>query len=173
MMADDPSRAKFLALALPLLPKQHRMAMAMTGNRSRADDLVQDTYLRALKYFRSYQGEDFAAWMAAIMRNLHRDQIHTTLPMDDDDDLSALPDPAPSPEQMILHADRNRHLHDLIAALPEGLREVLVMREFGDLSYAQIAQVLSLPVGTVMSRLSRAREYLRKAWLNIDDESLI
>jgi len=70
--SSDQQTARFRALALPLLGYLHRLALALTANRSRADDLVQETYLRALRYFSSYQGEDFKPWMAAIMRNIHR-----------------------------------------------------------------------------------------------------
>lgn len=170
MMEDEP-RARFRALALPQLPQMYRLALALTGNKTRAEDLVQETYLRALKYFPSYHGEDFRAWMAAIMRNLHRSQF-SAMPMDDDERLAALPDPSPNPEQAMLSADRNQHLRRLIATLPDSLREVLVMREFADLSYAQIATILAVPAGTVMSRLARARESLRKAWFNTNDGSM-
>jgi RNA polymerase sigma-70 factor (ECF subfamily) len=80
--------------------------------------------------------------------------------------LAELPDPSPNPEEAMLSADRSRHLRQLIAALPESLREILVMREFADLSYAQIATILAVPAGTVMSRLARARDSLRKAWVS-------
>jgi RNA polymerase sigma-70 factor, ECF subfamily len=170
-MLVDESRARFRALALPLLPNMHRLALALTGDKARAEDLVQETYLRALKYFYSYRGEDFRAWMAAIMRNLHRNQISAAMAMDDDERLTAVPDPAPDPEQALLSLDRSQNLRRLIAALPEGLRDVLVLREFGDLSYAQIATVLAVPAGTVMSRLARARESLRKAWVGAHDGS--
>jgi RNA polymerase sigma-70 factor, ECF subfamily len=168
-MADE-LRARFRALALPLLAPMYRLALALTGSRPRAEDLVQETYLRALKYFPSYQGEDFKAWMTAIMRNLHRTQFSAAIPVDNDNEerLAALPDPSPNPEQAMLSADRSQHLRRLIAALPESLREVLVMREFADLSYAQIATILAVPAGTVMSRLARARESLRKAWVRHD-----
>jgi RNA polymerase sigma-70 factor, ECF subfamily len=167
MMADEP-RARFRALALPLLAPMYRLALALTGSRPRAEDLVQETYLRALKYFPSYQGEDFKAWMTAIMRNLHRTEFSAAIPPDNEERLAALPDPSPNPEQAMLSADRSQHLRRLIAALPESLREVLVMREFADLSYAQIATILAVPAGTVMSRLARARESLRKAWIRHD-----
>lgn len=144
----------------------------MTSNRTRADDLVQETYLRALRYFYSYQGEDFKAWMASIMRNIHRTKTSPAPVSTEDEWLAELPDPAPNPEQNALNADRARHLRALMAALPEALREVLILREYGDLSYSQIADMLSIPTGTVMSRLSRARDDLRKAWLAAHDGSV-
>jgi RNA polymerase sigma-70 factor (ECF subfamily) len=169
--ADDQT-ARFRALALPLLGYLHRLALALSPNRARADDLVQDTYLRALRYFASYQGDDFRAWMAAIMRNIHRTKAPPPSVSTDDEWLATLPDPAPNPEQSALTAERAQRLRGLMAALPEALREVLILREYGELSYAQIAETLSIPLGTVMSRLARARDDLRKAWLSPHDGSV-
>ncbi len=166
MMPDDPERSQFRAMALPLLTYLHRLALALTGNKPRAEDLVQETYARALKYFPSYHGGDFKAWMAAIMRNLHASSGHQRPPMEDEEYLAQVPDAAPNPEQAAMASDRARRLRALIADLPESLREVLILREFGDLSYAQIAETLAIPTGTVMSRLARAREGLRKAWIH-------
>jgi RNA polymerase sigma-70 factor (ECF subfamily) len=168
----DQQTARFRALALPLLGYLHRLALALTTNRTRADDLVQETFLRALRYFDSYQGEDFKAWMAAIMRNIHRSKTPPAPLSTDDEWLTALPDPAPNPEQTAATAERAQRLRGLLAGLPEALREVLVLREYGDLSYAQIASTLSIPTGTVMSRLARARDDLRKAWLAAHDGRL-
>jgi RNA polymerase sigma-70 factor, ECF subfamily len=168
----DQQTARFRALALPLLSYLHRLALALTSNRSRADDLVQETYLRALRYFASYQGEDFKPWMAAIMRNIHRTKSAPAPVSTEDEWLAQLPDPAPNPEQCALSAERALQLRGLLAGLPEALREVLILREYGDLSYSQIANMLAIPTGTVMSRLSRARDDLRKAWLSAHDGRL-
>jgi RNA polymerase sigma-70 factor (ECF subfamily) len=86
--------------------------------------------------------------------------------MEDEEHLGQLPDAAPDPEQVAMASERARRLRALIADLPENLREVLILRDFGDLSYAQIAETLAIPIGTVMSRLARAREGLRKAWIH-------
>jgi RNA polymerase sigma factor (sigma-70 family) len=166
MTPDDPARSQFRAMALPLLSYLHRLALALTGNKPRAEDLVQETYVRALKYFSSYQGGDFKAWMAAIMRNLYITSRVQSPPMEDEEHLGQLPDAAPDPEQVAMASERARRLRALIADLPENLREVLILRDFGDLSYAQIAETLTIPIGTVMSRLARAREGLRKAWIH-------
>lgn len=150
------------------------MARALTRDRTAAEDLVQESVLRGLRYFDSYRGEDFRAWMAAIMRNLNRERpVDRTAPQVDraeeaDDRLAQLPDPAPDPEQRLLADDRAAKLRGLVAALPEAMREILVLREFGGLSYAQIAATLSLPIGTVMSRLARARMQLRADWTSGD-----
>jgi RNA polymerase sigma-70 factor (ECF subfamily) len=89
----------------------------------------------------------------------------------DDKWLQSIADSAPDPEQQALAKDNSTRLRSLIAALPEALREILVMREFADLSYTQIAAALEIPVGTVMSRLSRARDELRTAWLADEDKA--
>jgi RNA polymerase sigma factor (sigma-70 family) len=169
---DADQTARFRALALPLLGYLHRLALALTGNRTRAEDLVQETFVRALRYFSTYQGDDFRAWMAAIMRNLHRTRTAPAPLSTDEEWLAELPDPAPNPEQTALTADRARHLRALVAALPDSLREVLLLREYGGLSYSQIATTLAIPTGTVMSRLSRARDDLRKAWFSSHDGSV-
>ena len=172
-MPSDDRSARFRELALPQLAYLHRVARALTGNRQSAEDLVQECVLRGLKYFDSYRGDDFKSWMAAIMRNLHRDQHAAGSTMvqtaGDEDWVVQIPDPAPNPEQRVITQDRAARLRRMVAKLPAGLREVLVLREFGELSYAQIAHSLSLPLGTVMSRLSRAREDLRTAWLASDE----
>jgi RNA polymerase sigma-70 factor (ECF subfamily) len=165
----DPA-AQFRVLILPELAYLRRIGMALTGNRSACDDLVQEAVLRGLRYFESYKGESFRAWMAAIMRNLYRDRPKATPLSVEDEFLHAIPDNAPNPEQHAISTSTATRLRGLIAALPEQLREVLTLREFGQLSYAQIAATLDVPVGTVMSRLSRAREDLRAAWLANEGE---
>jgi RNA polymerase sigma-70 factor (ECF subfamily) len=164
-MASENRTERFRALALPELGHLHRVARALASNRQEAEDLVQETVLRGLRYFDSYRGENFRAWMAAIMRNLYRDRpAGTAMAMDDLDGIQ-LPDPSPDPEQSLAASDSAARLRELVAALPERLRQVLVLREFGDLSYAQIAAALAVPIGTVMSRLAHARNDLRVAWL--------
>ena len=139
-----------------------RLARVLAPDRARADDLVQETYLRALRYFDSYRGEqDIRAWLAGIMRNLQRDAPPKAAgPVAVAEDL---PDPGPDPEAAAIAADRAARLRTHIAALPENLRETLLLREFTGLSYAAIAAAQGIPIGTVMSRLARARSLLREA----------
>src|SRR6202020_1218206 len=106
------------------------------------------------RYFDSYNGDGFRAWMAAIMRNVNRDRPRVNPVAADDEWLQSLADNAPNPEQIALNKGGALRLRRMVAALPEALREVLVLREFGDLSYAQISVALKMPIGTVMSRLS-------------------
>ena len=168
-MERDPA-AQFRALIMPELAYLRRIGMALTGNRQASDDLVQEAVLRGLRYFESYKGDGFRPWMAAIMRNVHRDRPKMTAFSAEDEFLHAIPDSAPNPEQRAVSNSNATRLRGMIAALPEQLREVLMLREFGQLSYAQIAATLNVPVGTVMSRLSRAREDLRAAWLGSEGE---
>jgi RNA polymerase sigma-70 factor (ECF subfamily) len=169
MTDEDDRAARFRILVLPLLPYLNRLGCALSGSRRSAEDLVQESVLRGLRYFDTYRGDDFRAWMAAIMRNLNRDQPKRTPIPIDEEWIEQVPDPALDPEQIILAHDRAARLRTLIKALPETLREVLVLREFAELSYAQIASTLEVPIGTVMSRLSRARDDLRVAWLAAND----
>ncbi|HWG05160.1 MAG TPA: sigma-70 family RNA polymerase sigma factor [Beijerinckiaceae bacterium] len=163
--ADNDQATRFRAMVLPLLAYLNRLGVALTGNRQAAEDLVQESVLRGLRYFDTFRGDDFKAWMATIMRNLHRSKRAPAPAGVDDEWLQQIPDPALNAEQTVLARESDARLRGLVAALPEALREVLVLREFGELSYAQIASTLEMPVGTVMSRLSRARDNLRAAWL--------
>jgi RNA polymerase sigma-70 factor, ECF subfamily len=140
----------------------HRLARVLAPDRARAEDLLQETYLRGLRYFDSYRGEqDIRAWLAGIMRNLQRDAGPArTGPLVEAEDL---PDPGPDPEAIAIAADRAARLRGHIAALPDGLRETLLLREFTGLSYAAVAAAQAIPIGTVMSRLARARAMLREA----------
>ncbi len=164
MMAEEERAARFRALVLPELAGLRRLGIALTGSRQEGEDLAQETVLRGLRYFDSYKGDGFRAWMAVIMRNVHRDRPRMTQSAVAEEWLENIPDGAPNPEQLAMARDQAALLRGMVAALPEALREVLLMREFGGLSYAQIATALNMPVGTVMSRLSRAREELRAAW---------
>lgn len=154
---------KFRRLALPALQPLHRLARALTRDRTNADDLVQETYMRALRYFSGYRGENIIAWLATIMRNLHRTGCGNIPPMLSIADILEEPDPCANPEQAVI-ADREAiRLRQLIDQLPEPMREALIMREFGQLSYDEIAKLQNVPIGTVMSRLARARTCLRES----------
>lgn len=170
-MEDAGHAEKFRALVLPELAYLRRLGLALTGSAPAADDLVQETVLRALRYFKNYRGDGFRPWMAAIMRNVNRDRPMKNVVSAEDAALHKIPDAAPDPEQQALVRDNSQRLRALVAGLPETLREVLIMREFGGLSYAQIAAALDIPAGTVMSRLSRARDDLRAAWRAGEDRA--
>jgi RNA polymerase sigma-70 factor (ECF subfamily) len=140
------------------LPRLRRYARALTGDVSRADDLVQDTLERALAKLDLWQpGSDLRAWLFTLMHNLFVNQIRIRRPQETvmEDAL----DQAVSGGQMDALAARD--IHGALARLPEEQRAVLLLVGLEQFGYAEAAQVLGVPVGTVMSRLSRARERMR------------
>ena len=141
-----------------LIPRLRRYARALVGDRAGADDLVQDTLERAwakLHLFR--QGTDLRAWLFTVMHNVHVNRIRAARPTEAlDDDMPELAQRAAQGDALLV-----RDLDRAIAALPPAQREVLLLVALEDLSYEEAAQVLGIPIGTVMSRLARAREKLR------------
>jgi RNA polymerase sigma-70 factor (ECF subfamily) len=159
----------FAAVALPHLDAAFNLARWLTGSRADAEDVVQEAMVRALTYFPSFRGGSSRAWILQIVRNtaygaLEARRGERMAEQAGLDDLVAeIADPGDDPEKsLIMAADRAR-VDALIAALPVELRETLVLRELEELSYRDIAQVTSVPVGTVMSRLWRARRILARA----------
>ena len=141
-----------------LIPRLRRYARALAGDRARADDLVQDTLERAWKKFHLWRpGSDLRAWLFTVMHNVHVNQVrasrdHATLD-DEGADMSVAAVQGASLEI--------RDLERSLALLPDEQREVLLLVALEDMSYAEVAGALGIPIGTVMSRLSRAREKLR------------
>jgi RNA polymerase sigma-70 factor (ECF subfamily) len=141
------------------IPRLRRYARALLGDRAAADDLVQDTLERAWARITQWRaGSDLRAWLFSIMHNLRVDQLRRpqlpTLPIEDDD-LAGQTRPTQSDELEV------RDLASALGHLPDEQREVLLLVALEEMSYAEIAAVLGIPVGTVMSRLSRGRERLR------------
>jgi RNA polymerase sigma-70 factor, ECF subfamily len=164
-------RARFEAQVLPHLDAAYRFARWLARSPADADDLVQEAFLRAFRGFGKLRGGDVKAWLLTIVRNCHLTalrQRRATVPLPQEPDenfgggvLAATEDPAGAS----LAADEQRTLDRLIAALPQEHREVLLLRELEDLSYREIAAVTAVPIGTVMSRLARARAALRVMYL--------
>ncbi len=175
----DPKRAEFEAQVLPHLDAAYRYARWLARSPSDADDLVQEATLRAFRGFDDLRGADAKAWLLIIIRNCHltalrkrRRQNLVPLPQEDDQTHDPLICSSAAPEELAIRRDDQRVLQRLLAALPEDHREILVLREIEDLDYREIATVTSLPIGTVMSRLARARAALRKQWrLEIEGET--
>ncbi|MEW6589695.1 MAG: RNA polymerase sigma factor [Pseudomonadota bacterium] len=141
------------------LPRLRRYARALTGDAGRADDLVQDTLERALAKLDLWQpGSDLRAWLFTLMHNLFVNQIRVRRPQE-----TAIDD---APDQPVsggqLEALVARDIHAALGRLPEAQREVLLLVGLEQFGYAEAAQVLGVPVGTVMSRLARAREHMRQ-----------
>lgn len=153
---------------MPHLDAAFNLARWLTGNAADAEDVVQDAYLRAFRYLDAFRGDNFRVWLLTIVRNSFLDWIKDNRsarivfhPDPADTDWA---DPSPNPETMLLERVDSDTLTRLVAALPAEYREVLILREIEDLPYKDIAAVTGVPTGTVMSRLSRARLALRKAW---------
>ena len=168
ILRDDGLNRRFELLALPHLDAAFNLARWLTGNPTDAEDVVQDAYLRAFRYLDAFRGDNFRVWLLTIVRNSFLDWLKDnrsarllfqSAPADLD-----WTDPGPSPEAMLLDRVDSETLIALMARLPAEYREVLILREIEDLSYKDIAAVTGIPAGTVMSRLSRARLALRKAW---------
>ena len=160
----DPSR--FDALVLPHLDAAYNLARWLTRDVHDAEDVVQEACLRALKYLDSLKGEGARAWLLTIVRHAFYDWRKRNRPAqevaDDGSAIDAAVDPdALSPEDAVIRAAQSKTLADAIAALPLPYREVLILREIEELSYKEIARIADIPIGTVMSRLSRARALLQ------------
>jgi len=150
-MSDAPS-------LVALIPRLRRYARALVGERAAADDLVQDTLERAWTKLHLYrEGTDLRAWLFTVMHNVHVNQVRAARPT------AALDEDMPELAQRAVQGDALlvRDLERAIAALPAAQREVLLLVALEDLSYDETARVLGIPIGTVMSRLARAREKVR------------
>ena len=158
----DDRRRKFEAQALPHLDAAYNLARWLSRSPADADDIVQDAMLRAFRAFDGFRGGDAKAWLLAIVRNCWlsagratRRRGHTSL----EDDMA---DAGPNPEESAIQSGHRRRLEAMIARLPDDFREVLILREMEDMSYREIADITGSPIGTVMSRLARARTMLRE-----------
>jgi RNA polymerase sigma factor (sigma-70 family) len=167
--ADDTT---FEAVVLPHLNSAHNLARWLVRDAGLAEDVAQEAILRALNYFPSFRGGDARAWLMQIVRNAaystlaaRRQNVETrqgdTSSFADDEVVLNIADPSDDPEAALAHRERLDSLERVLSGLPVELRECLVLRELEELSYKEIAQVIGLPVGTVMSRLWRARQAIR------------
>ena len=141
-----------------LIPRLRRYARALAGDRASADDLVQDTLERAWAKLHLYRrGTDLRAWLFTVMHNVHVNRVRATRPTDTlDDEMPELAQRASQGDSLMV-----RDLDRAIARLPEEQRAVLLLVTLEDMSYEEVARTLGTPIGTVMSRLSRAREKMR------------
>ncbi len=168
--ADDVGRATFEAEALALVDSLYRTALRLTRNPSDAEDLVQDTYLKAFRAADRFEpGTNLRAWLFTILhnsaRNRARDRSREAVTVDSEtveragDTLAAGPG-ADTPEALLLRHTLAPDLQAAIDALPDAFRQAVWLRDVEEFSYAEIAEMLSIPVGTVMSRISRGRRML-------------
>ena len=157
----------FEELAMPLFDQLYNFAHWLTQNREEAEDLVQETYAKGLKGFSSFHlGTNFRAWMYRILRNTFLTsrtglKANATVPLDADDGPEIASDSG-TPETILMERSQQQLLQSALEELPLHFREILLLCEVEEMSYQEIAEALSIPIGTVMSRLSRARKALRE-----------
>jgi RNA polymerase sigma-70 factor, ECF subfamily len=171
---DDADRARrFRDAALPHLDDVYTLARYLLRNAADADDAVQECYLRAFRHFDGFRGGPIKPWLMAILRNVcHAEFARRSGPISVGAEADVAEDASPmwqeeshSAETEMLRQQDGEAIRGMLEALPEPFREAVVLRDINDLSYRDIAEVAGVPVGTVMSRLARARGMLRKAWL--------
>ncbi|MBW8843132.1 MAG: sigma-70 family RNA polymerase sigma factor [Sphingomonadales bacterium] len=162
---------------LPHLDAAYNLARYLTNDASIAEDVVQESFLRAFRSFETYRGGPPRAWLFAILRNCWRDRVgeqirrervvvsDASLSEAQSEAVAAVPAESDTPEESLARAREVDTVRGVIAALPEPFRETLILREMEDMSYREIASVTGVPIGTVMSRLARAREMLAKLLL--------
>jgi RNA polymerase sigma-70 factor, ECF subfamily len=164
---EDRSLPGFEELAMPLFDSLYNFARWLVHNSNDAEDLVQETYLKALRSFGSFQpGTNFRAWMFQILRNTFLSSRSTldrrmTVAMDSEEDFPVLPATSATPESLLIERFSNDAVRCAIEQLPVIFREVILLCDVEDASYREIAEILSIPMGTVMSRLARARKAVR------------
>jgi RNA polymerase sigma-70 factor (ECF subfamily) len=154
----------FDEVVLPHLDAAYRLARWLVRNEHDAEDVVQEASLRALRYFRTFTGGNGRAWFLRIVRNTcHGWRGHSVDALTDpfDEEQHSGTRPASDPETLLLQTDDVRLIARAMSDLPERFRELLVLRELEGLSYREIADVMDIPIGTVMSGLSRARQAFR------------
>jgi RNA polymerase sigma-70 factor (ECF subfamily) len=155
----------FEELAMPLFSQLYNFACWLTGDRAAAEDLVQETYLKACRAFSSFeQGTNFRAWIYRILRNTFlttQAGVKATASLDDEDQGPLEPEAADTPESILLARDAQEKIRAALEELPVHHREMILLCDLEEMSYQEISQSLGIPMGTVMSRLSRARRAMR------------
>lgn len=167
MQAQNPT-ARFEQAVLPHLDAAYNLARWLTRNEQDAEDVVQEAYLRAFKFFSNFRGGDSRTWLLTIVRNtcytwLRQNRSHEFVSVFTEEfhEVAAEAEVL-NPELLFERSSDVQLLKEALAALPVEFREVIVLRELEDLSYKEIARIADVPLGTVMSRLNRARQQLQK-----------
>lgn len=164
-VSERGNHEQFEALALPLLDALYNFAMWLTADRAAADDLVQETWVKALKGFGSFApGTNFRAWLFRILRNTFlsaRQRSGREVPLEEGEEGAAIAADPSTPESLLLAASSAEELQRALEDLPVIFRETLLLAEVEEMSYQEIAETVGVPIGTVMSRLARARRAMR------------
>ena len=171
-MTASTKEQRFQAMLLPHLNSAFNLARWLTRSHQDAEDVVQEAYLRAFKFFDSFHGEDGRAWLLGIVRNTfytwyqqNKTQAQNT-PFEEElhsiniEDDATAQSSGNNPEALLMQKDSQRQMQQALESLSVDFREVMVMRELEELSYKQIAGIIGTPIGTVMSRLGRGRKQL-------------
>jgi RNA polymerase sigma-70 factor (ECF subfamily) len=174
LAAESRDRVRFEEEALELSDQVYRVARRLVGSREEAEDLMQDAYARAFRSWRQYQpGTNLRAWLLRILTNLNidngrrRQRTPETQPLEEGDYFlynkleAAVPEENPAEERVIERLSQDSVV-DALSEVPHDFRDVVVLVDIGDFSYADAAQILDIPVGTVMSRLHRGRRVLKR-----------
>jgi RNA polymerase sigma-70 factor (ECF subfamily) len=175
---DDQPSGSFEELAMPLFDSLYNFARWLVHDSNDADDLVQETYLKALRSFASFQSDtNFRAWIFQILKNSFlssRSKLErrVTVAMDPDEDGRELAVDSETPETILMNRSDSKRMQCAIEDLPVHYRETLLLCEVEEMSYQEIAEVLSIPIGTVMSRLARARKAVRQSLLSAPNAPL-
>ena len=172
-IAERRRRARFERVVLPHLDAAYALARWLTKNDADAADVVQEAMLRAFRYFDSYREGDARSWVMKIVRRsayswIERNRPAATVSLGDEAELDEIAGAASAgasgTEALLQSRSELRRLDRLIEDLPAPLRETIVLRELQEMGYREIAEITGVPIGTVMSRLSRARAALRRSW---------
>jgi RNA polymerase sigma factor (sigma-70 family) len=180
-MTDPLIAQRFAARVLPCLTQAYNLARWLTRNDQDAQDIVQEAYLRAFKFFPGFRGDDPRAWLLTIVRNTfytwYRETHARAGDAVFDEQLHGLAleqaasSPQDDPQALLLRSEDRLRVHRALQALPLEFREVVVLRELEELSYKQIAAIVGIPIGTVMSRLGRGRQALAGLLAPLKQES--
>ena len=159
----------FESAVLPHLDAAYNLARWITRNDHDAEDVVQEAFMRAFRYFDRMKGDEARPWLLTIVCNtsytwLEKNRPADLAPLEDADAvIDSMPSGAPSPEVIVLQSASRKLVNQALEDLPVAFREVIVLREIEDMSYKEVAAVAGIPIGTVMSRLARGREMLKRA----------
>ena len=172
-MAEHNQLPSFEQAVLPHLDAAYNLARWLTRNERDAEDVVQESCLRAFRFFAGFRGGDARAWLMRIVRNTCYTWLHANRPLQEatefDETLFSSDSRTASPEEAVLRNDRGALVRTALETLPANFREVLILRELEGLSYKEIAEITGMPAGTVMSSLSRARDRLRQVLIMSED----
>jgi RNA polymerase sigma factor (sigma-70 family) len=170
MVPAESTLRRFEQAVLPHLPSAYNLARWLTRDDHDAEDVVQEAYMRAFRYFDGFHGGDSRGWLLAIVRHtcytwLQHNRGHEPMTAFDEE-IHSPDDETTNPETLLLYRTNRLLLKQALEALPGEFREIVILRELEGLSYKEIAAIADLPVGTVMSRLARARKRLQQTMAN-------